>query len=138
MSMEPDHLGKCLCGAVKIEVMGEPKWVGHCHCPSCQKATSAAFATYAGFDKASVLITGEELTVFRSSPGVTRRFCNKCGSAVSFEGEAWPDEIHLHMVLLDDAADFTPGGHTYVKNRQPWVHMQDGLPTHQTFGSDED
>lgn len=137
MSFEPDHTGKCLCGAVKLEVLGDPLWVGHCHCPSCQKATSAAFATYAGFNKASVRLTGDELTVFRSSPGVTRRFCNKCGSAISFEGEAWPDEIHLHMVLLDDAATFEPQGHTYVKTRLPWVHMQDGLPTHRTFGSDE-
>ncbi len=137
MSFEPDHAGKCLCGSVKLEVLGDPLWVGHCHCPSCQKATSAAFATYAGFNKSSVRITGEELTMFRSSPGVTRRFCNKCGSAVSFEGEAWPDEIHLHLVLLDRAAEFEPQAHTYVKTKLPWLHMQDGLPSHRTFSSDD-
>lgn len=133
MNGEPDHTGKCLCGAVKIEVVGEPLWVGHCHCPSCQKATSAAFATYAGFKKASVRITGEELRSFRSSPGVTRSFCEKCGSAVTFEGETWPDETHIHLVLMENAADFTPEGHTYVRTRQPWVKMQDDLPTHDTF-----
>lgn len=133
MTMEADHVGKCLCGEVKIEAFGDALWSGHCHCPSCQKAVSAAFATYAGFKKESVKFTGETLTVFRSSPGVTRRFCNKCGSAISFEGEAWPDEIHLHLVLLDSAASFEPTGHTYVKTRQPWVHMRDGLPTEDTF-----
>lgn len=138
MSIEPSHVGKCLCGEVRLEAHGEPLWSGHCHCPSCQKAVGAAFATYAGFKKESVRLSGDTLSVFRSSPGVTRRFCSKCGSAVSFEGEAWPDEIHLHLVLLDDAADFEPQGHTYVKTRQPWVHMRDGLPTHDTFSSNDD
>ncbi len=138
MSLEPDHTGGCLCGDVKIEVHGDPLWAGHCHCPSCQKAVGAAFATYAGFKKQAVRLSGDTLEVFRSSPGVTRRFCKKCGSAVSFEGEAWPDEIHLHLVLLDDADMFEPQNHTYVKTRQPWVHLQDGLPTSRTFGSGND
>lgn len=132
---EPDHTGSCLCGEVKLEVIGDPLWVGHCHCPSCQKALGGAFATYAGFKKESVRLNGDTLTVFRSSPGVTRRFCSKCGSAVSFEGEAWPEEIHLHVVLMDDAAAFEPTGHSYVRTRQPWVHLQDGLPTHDKFSA---
>lgn len=137
MSIAPDHTGKCLCGAIKLEVMGEPEWVSHCHCPSCQKATSAAFATYAGFKAEMVKITGDPLKVFRSSPGVTRKFCGQCGSAISFEGETWPGQIHLHLVLLDDAGDFKPEGHTYVKTKQPWLHMNDGLPEAQTFDSDD-
>lgn len=133
MTLEPDHTGKCLCGEVKIEVSGDALWVGHCHCPSCQKALGGAFATYAGFKKENVRLTGDTLTVFRSSPGVTRRFCSKCGSAISFEGEAWPDELHIHVALMKDAALFEPEGHTYVRNRLPWVHMDDGLPTHDKF-----
>lgn len=133
MNGEPDHVGKCLCGGVKIEAYGDPLWVGHCHCPSCQKATSAAFASYAGFKKENVRITGETLKTYRSSPGVTRSFCEKCGSAIYFEGEAWPDETHLHFALMEDAADFKPQGHTYVRTRLPWLHMQDGLPEQDTF-----
>ncbi|MFC3053146.1 GFA family protein [Kordiimonas pumila] len=129
--------GKCLCGAVRVEIFAEPLWVGHCHCPSCRKATSASYATYAGFKVSSVFFKGEKPKVFESSPGVIRRFCGKCGSPVSFEGETWPDEIHLHVQLLDNASAFTPTGHTYVKTRMPWVSMDDGLEQFEAFSSED-
>ena len=130
---ETNYTGRCLCGAVKVEIVAEPKWVGHCHCPSCQKATSAAFATYVDFDRAAVRFTADEPKLYKSSPGVKRRFCGACGSPVSFEGETWPGEIHLFALFLDQAAEFSPEGHTYTNTRMPWLKMEDGLPCFETF-----
>ena len=28
--------GECFCGAVKVEVLGEPEAMGYCHCRSCR------------------------------------------------------------------------------------------------------
>ncbi len=133
MSCEPTYSGKCLCGQIQIEVFGKERWVGHCHCPSCQKATSAGFATYAGFAAEHVRLSGERPKMFTSSPGVKRSFCSNCGSSISFCGEAWPDEIHLHVALFDGAASFKPEGHAYVRTRMPWVPLEDGLITFETF-----
>ena len=30
------HSGSCFCGAVKLEVAGEPAAMGFCHCRSCR------------------------------------------------------------------------------------------------------
>jgi hypothetical protein len=30
------HKGGCFCGAVQIEVSGEPESMGYCHCQSCR------------------------------------------------------------------------------------------------------
>jgi len=30
------HQGECFCGAVRIEVSGEPEGMGYCHCRSCR------------------------------------------------------------------------------------------------------
>ena len=30
------HKGECFCGAVQIEVSGEPEGMGYCHCRSCR------------------------------------------------------------------------------------------------------
>ena len=30
------HYGECFCGAVKVEVSGEPEGMGYCHCRSCR------------------------------------------------------------------------------------------------------
>ncbi|NVJ96705.1 MAG: GFA family protein [Alphaproteobacteria bacterium] len=132
------HTASCLCGAVKAEIVTSPKWVAHCHCPSCQKATSAAFATYAGFDAAAVNFTAEAPKAYKSSPGVKRRFCPKCGSPVSFEGETWPGEIHLHTGFIDEADDLEPTGHVYTRTQKPWVKLADKLPTFEKFPRDEE
>lgn len=130
------HSGSCLCQAVSIEANGEPKWVSHCHCPSCQKAIGGAFATYAGFPAEAVRISGETLRIYSSSPGVKRKFCSACGSAISFEGEAWPGEIHLHLVLLDDADTFEPQDHSYVRAQRPWISLDDDLPQRDKLAKD--
>ncbi len=128
-------VGQCLCGGVTFEALDSPKWVGHCHCPSCRKATSAAFASYAGFEKSQVQLSGATLSQYKSSPGIVRSFCNKCGSPVSFEGEAWPSEIHLHVGLFETPEALIPTGHSYVKTRLSWVKLDDGLPQTHEFNS---
>ncbi|TNE62660.1 MAG: GFA family protein [Alphaproteobacteria bacterium] len=128
--------GRCLCGAVKMEAVADPLWVAHCHCPSCRKMTGAAFATYAGFDKSAVQFTGE-VKRFRSSPGVNRHFCPTCGAAISFEGEAWPGELHMHAGFIDQADKLVPDSHVYVRTELKWAHLDDGLERHETFPSEE-
>lgn len=125
--------GKCSCGAVTLEIVGEPRWVGHCHCPSCQKVSGTAFATYAGFLNEQVRFTGEQPKVFKSSPNVKRSFCGECGTPISFEGEAWPREFHVHLSLLDRADELKPMGHAHIKTRVPWVHLEEDLIKFESF-----
>jgi hypothetical protein len=109
-------------------VRGEPLWVAHCHCESCRRATSAAFATYAGFRRENFEITAGEPAQYHSSPGVTRRFCPGCGSPLTYEGARWPDEVHILVCSLDDPATFQPTAHVQVNEQLPWLHFADGLP----------
>jgi len=30
------HVGRCFCGAVEVEVTGQPEAMGYCHCGSCR------------------------------------------------------------------------------------------------------
>jgi len=34
--MAATHKGECFCGAVRVEVSGEPEAMGYCHCQSCR------------------------------------------------------------------------------------------------------
>ena len=38
--MADTHTGRCYCGAVKIEVRGEPLEMGYCHCENCRRYSS--------------------------------------------------------------------------------------------------
>ncbi len=128
--------GRCLCGRVTFTARGEPRWVAHCHCESCRRATSSAIATYAGFTTANVEWTGERPAEYRSSPGVTRRFCRTCGSPMSFEGERWPDEIHLFLPSFDQPETFQPTCHVHVEEQLSWLHVADKLPRYAKTARD--
>ena len=39
--MTNTHKGACFCGAVQIEVSGEPAGMGYCHCRSCRSWSAA-------------------------------------------------------------------------------------------------
>lgn len=126
--------GHCLCGAVQYVYDGTPIWTAHCHCDSCRRATSSAFATYVGIASERFRYTqGEaELTRYASSPGVERSFCRRCGSPVSFVGTRWPGEIHLYVGSLADSAAITPRAHVHVAEAMPWADLHDGLPRFST------
>lgn len=123
-----ERRGRCLCGQVRFVASGEPKWVVHCHCESCRRATSAAFATYAGYGAGAVEWTGAAPGTYHSSPGVTRRFCRRCGSPMSFEGERWPGEVHLFVASFEDPASSIPKAHVHAEEQLAWVHLADHLP----------
>jgi hypothetical protein len=128
--------GRCLCRAVTFVARGEPRWVAHCHCESCRRATSSAIATYAGYASSSVEWTGEPPAEYQSSPGVTRRFCRRCGSPMSFEGERWPDEIHLFVPSLDRPETLQPKGHVHVEEQLGWLKLADHLPRYAKTARD--
>jgi hypothetical protein len=128
--------GRCLCRAVRFIARGEPRWVAHCHCESCRRATSSAIATYAGFTSSNVEWIGEPPAEYRSSPGVTRRFCRRCGSPMSFEGERWPDEIHLFLPSFDQPETLRPRGHVHVEEQLSWLQLGDHLPRYAKTAQD--
>src|SRR5476651_806433 len=35
-TMTTTHKGECFCGAIHLEVSGEPEAMGYCHCRSCR------------------------------------------------------------------------------------------------------
>ena len=115
--------GGCRCGKVRYVAEGQTNWVAWCHCRSCRQATGAPVSAYAGFSSGKVRFTSELPTIFASSPGVKRGFCGTCGSPISFEGERWPGEIHLHLGSFDDADDLVPQSEGFAEERLLWVHL---------------
>lgn len=124
--------GRCLCGAVRFEARGEPRWVAHCHCESCRRATSSPLTTYAGYMAENVAWHGESPARYESSPGVERRFCPRCGAPLSFAGTKWPGELHLFAASFDDPAEIVPTVHVHVGEQLPWLHLADDLPKFAT------
>ena len=104
--------GTCACGAVTWRVMSDsdPAAAGGaipnliCHCDSCRRATSAAYAAFVGLAPQEVVFSGD-IRDYASSPEATRGFCPSCGTRLSFQSTRWPGQIHLHVGTMVDAGD---------------------------------
>lgn len=76
--------GSCSCGQLCIQVEGEPRGVGVCHCLACQRRTGSVFAALASF-AAPFKVSGnatEYLRVGDQGAKFLFRFCPVCGTTV--------------------------------------------------------
>ncbi|MBX9747114.1 MAG: GFA family protein [Hyphomonadaceae bacterium] len=115
--------GHCLCGAVTFEARGAPRFVSNCHCETCRRASSAPSVTWAGFRDDQVMLAGETLTSFASSPDVARYFCGRCGSPIAFRGEQWAGETHIPVCAFDTPGDLVPQSDHFAEEKLPWAAL---------------
>ncbi|MBV8107278.1 MAG: GFA family protein [Hyphomicrobiales bacterium] len=99
------NTGRCMCGDIRLEYLGDPIETGHCHCESCRRHTCAPFITYVVINKAAFRYTRGGPAVYQSSPGVERTHCARCGSPISYENA---NKFALFVGVLDDPSLLTP------------------------------
>lgn len=74
----PSLAGRCLCGAVRIELAEVRPKVEVCHCTMCRQWGGAPFM---GISAASCgLVGSDKVATHRSSEWAERAFCQICGS----------------------------------------------------------
>jgi len=132
------YTGGCLCGALRYETAGEPRFTGHCYCVDCQKASGSGFMPFMSFAASAVRITGEVsqfVSKALSGGDATRNRCAACGSLV-FGGELGKsDMLNIYAGTLDDPSSFRPRIAIFARSRPPWAAIPpelkvfDALPT---------
>ncbi|HEY1751905.1 MAG TPA: GFA family protein [Caulobacteraceae bacterium] len=125
--------GGCLCGACAFEADALSGPLGHCHCRTCRKAHSAAFATTARTGRAGFRWTaGDDVRrAYESSPGKLRWFCSRCGSQLMAEWTA-RDEVILRVGAVDDGIEGQrPVAHIWMSDAAAWDTTTDDLPHYQ-------
>lgn len=117
------HKGGCSCGTIRFELTGQPIWTANCHCRSCRRATGAAMASYAGYLVDDHVVTAGVPSTYYPSPFVSRTFCERCGTSLTYQGDRWPGEIHIHVGSLDEPEKFAPEGNAYENQQLSWLHL---------------
>jgi hypothetical protein len=131
--------GHCECGEVKYQVAGEINDFSHCHCSQCRRLHGAAFATFAGVERAdfSYLQGQSSLASYASSESHARVFCRVCGSNIMVELTTEPDAFYLAMGTINGNPPCPPAYHIFVGSKAPWHTITDDAPRHDTFPEDE-
>jgi hypothetical protein len=126
--MASSYRGGCFCGAVRYAIGREPLYACHCHCRSCQRASGAPLVTWATFPADGFVLEAGDISLHRSSPGVTRGFCSHCGTTLSYAHSERPGEIDITVTSLDEPGRITPRSHIWLEDRAPWQVIADDLP----------
>ena len=136
-SAELDTAGGCFCGAIRYQVSGGPFWVGHCHCYSCRRQTGAPVVTFAGFKKDQVSFVSGSRKFHHSSEGISRGFCEDCGTPLTWEGtstlEGRGEVVEFYISTFDDPEVFTPENHVWYSDKLSWFDVHDSLPRWSGF-----
>ena len=127
-----EHHGACFCGAVEIQVTGEPAGMGYCHCRSCRSWSGGPVNAFTLWQPASVKVTKGSLASFAKTPGSERKFCAKCGGHVltNHPGLGIVDVFAATLPTLK----FTPAVH--INYAETVLRMKDGLPKFKDFPKD--
>jgi hypothetical protein len=129
--MADSYRGACFCGAVEIQVTGEPVAMGYCHCASCRHWAAAPVNAFTLWNPQSVEVVrgAEHVGEYHKSDRSYRRWCTRCGGHLLSE--------HPRLGLIDVYAatipgfPFKPGVH--VNYEDTVLRMRDGLPKLRDF-----
>ncbi|MGZ3423966.1 MAG: GFA family protein [Polyangiales bacterium] len=122
----------CSCGQLRIEVRGEPRGVGVCHCLACQRRTGSVFAALASF-AAPYEVFGTATEYVRAGDQGARfrfRFCPVCGTTVFHTEEGHESSVGVAVGAFADPSFPAPRAAVYDCRRHPWVRLPDGVTTY--------
>jgi hypothetical protein len=125
------YKGECFCGAVQVEVSGDPAGMGYCHCRSCRSWSGGPVNAFSLWKPDAVRITAgaEHVATFQKTPVSRRQYCKKCG------GHLLTDHPPLGLVDVFAATlptlKFCAGVH--VNYAETVLPMRDGLPKMKDF-----
>jgi hypothetical protein len=112
--------GGCLCGAIRYRISGRPSSAALCHCTSCRRASGAPSVAWITVKRSQLEMLAGSPMAFHSSPPVTRQFCGRCGSALTYETTKSPDSIDITTASLDDPNAFPPTADVWLEDKLAW------------------
>jgi len=116
----------CACGAVQIEISGEPAAMAYCHCDSCRSWLGAPIHAASLWPTPNVrVVKGEErLAQYKRTEASHRQFCTSCGAPVLIR--------HPELGLTDvpagaiEGLEYKPTLHVHYGEKV--LSVRDGLP----------
>ncbi|MBV7256332.1 GFA family protein [Pacificimonas sp. WHA3] len=125
--------GGCHCGAVRYRITGIPLTSVICNCLTCRKTSGAQNVAYFMVTQDAFRLIKGRSRRYASSEGVSRRFCENCGTTLTFEADYLEGLIDVTLASLDDPQAYPPKAHINDRDAIGWSRHQDGLPRFKAF-----
>lgn len=119
--------GGCHCGAIRYSADDTPFHETVCHCIDCRRSSGAIAVAWFSVKRAHFAWNGTP-AMYCSSPTVVRRFCDKCGTTLSYEDRTLPGELDIAIATLDEPSQVPPKDHVWVQQKPDWDTISGPLP----------
>jgi hypothetical protein len=120
--------GRCLCGAVELELGVPARWAWHDHSEKSRRAHGAAYATYVGSyrRKLRILKGAEHITRYEDGR-TTRSFCARCGAPLMYERAHSPQMVNVPRALFETRVGREPRYHVAIDELREWAYLGERL-----------
>lgn len=122
--------GGCLCGVMRYRITSAPRANALCHCRSCQRASGAPSVAWTVVISSDFTFTQGTPALFRSSPGVMRTFCDRCGTPLTYQRETETQTIDVTTASLDSPNDFAPACEIWLSDKISWERSNEAIAQH--------
>lgn len=129
--------GRCSCGSLTYLMKSRPMITHCCHCRYCQRESGSAFAINAIIEADRVEVTSgrtvEETIPSESGKGLVLVRCAVCQIPVwtHYLQDRYTCWVRVGTLLEPDS--LPPDVHIFTSSKQPWVIIDDRVPTFDEF-----
>jgi hypothetical protein len=123
-------LGRCVCGAVEVEIGVPARWAWHDHSAASRHAQAAAYVTYVGSWRSRFRVVEGEAHITRyedEETGSARSFCARCGTPVFYESRRWTQMVNVPRALFTTRTGREPRYHMHLAQQADWTYMGEPL-----------
>lgn len=117
--------GRCLCGAVEVEIDFPAFWSWHDHSAASRRVHGAAYATYIGCWRKHARVLKGHRSIARFEDPETesaRSFCSRCGTPLLYERRRYPHMVNLPRALFSSRTGREPRYHIAIEELQDWAY----------------
>ncbi len=129
--------GGCACGAVRYSLKAPPMFVHCCYCKDCQRQTGSAFVINGIVETGMIELESGTLATTQmpteSGRGHEIFRCSDCLVPLWSNYGRRPHLRFLRLTTLDDATQFPPDVHIYLRSKLPWVQIPDGAKAFRAY-----
>jgi len=120
------HRGSCFCGAVTVEVSGQPAAMGYCHCSDCRHWSAGPVNAFTLWPPGQVkVVAGEDqVETYNKTDRSFRKWCRSCGGHILTDHPKM-GLVDVYAALLPDL-EFQPALHVFYAEKV--LAIKDGLP----------
>ena len=122
--------GRCVCGAVEVEIGVPAFWSWHDHSRASRRAHGAAYATYVGCWRSRFRVAKGEKRLTRFTDAATgdmRAFCARCGTPVLYARGRSPKMVNIPRALFDSRTGREPLYHVAIEDSPEWAYRCETL-----------